>query len=83
MQVLRQYTYCNSLEWQAALNRTIRLPKEINLLDQKIARSVGKGYRKEKRATLDLRASISRHGRDGAVLPRGHGATRLCPPYNV
>jgi hypothetical protein len=61
MEVFRQYADGNSCERQATLNGTICFSEETDFLDEKIAGTIGKRYRKEVRATIDLCSQILGH----------------------
>jgi uncharacterized protein YecT (DUF1311 family) len=54
MEVFRKYTDCNGRERQTTLNGTICFSEETDFFDEKIAGAIGKRYRKEERAAINL-----------------------------
>src|SRR5215204_1189198 len=70
------------LEWKTLLNRTIYALQAFDFSNEEIARSVGESNCEEEDTALDLGTSIPCHTANlVATLTRGHGASRLCPPY--
>jgi hypothetical protein len=72
----------NSLERTSLFHLAIRAPQAFDVMDQQVATTVNERNRVEKRSAFDLEPSITGH----LSFPKrfgGHGAARLCPPYDI
>jgi hypothetical protein len=59
MNMIGQDADGDGFEWSTLLYDAINLPQAVNLLDEQMARSIGKNDRKEERATVDSLVGIA------------------------